>query len=102
MLQVLSRPSMVSRAVFPASLTVPFQLTEVVDLMLGMSHRKGIKVANDAERLRPIDAYYQMFDNSKIRAAIDWKPQISARKMFSDLLAHWRQEISKGKTPLNR
>lgn len=79
-----------------------FQLTEVVDLMLGMSHRKDIKVATDADRLRPIDADYQMFDNSKIRAAIDWKPQISARKMFSDLLSHWRQEVSKGKIPLNR
>ena len=79
-----------------------FQLTEVVDLMLGMSRRKDIKVATDADRLRPIDADYQMFDNSKIRAAIDWKPQIPARKMFSDLLAHWRQEISNGKVPLNR
>lgn len=79
-----------------------FQLTEVVDLMLGMSHRKDIKVATDADRLRPIDADYQMFDNSKIRAAIDWKPQIPAHKMFSDLLEHWRQEISTGKIPLNR
>jgi len=79
-----------------------FQLTEVVDLMLGMSHRKDIKVATDADRLRPIDADYQMFDNSKIRAAIDWRPQIPARKMFSDLLSHWRQEVSKGKIPLNR
>jgi GDPmannose 4,6-dehydratase len=70
--------------------------------MLGMSHRKDIKVATDADRLRPIDADYQMFDNSKIRAAIDWKPQIPARKMFSDLLLHWRQEVSKGKIPLNR
>jgi GDPmannose 4,6-dehydratase len=43
-----------------------------------------------------------MFDNTKIRAAIDWKPEIPARKMFEDLLNHWRNEIAKGRIPLNR
>jgi GDPmannose 4,6-dehydratase len=79
-----------------------FQLPEVIELLLGMSTRKDIKVATDTDRLRPIDADYQMFDNSKIRAAIDWKPEIPARKMFEDLLNHWRDEIAKGKIPLNR
>jgi GDP-4-dehydro-6-deoxy-D-mannose reductase len=79
-----------------------FQLPEVIEILLGMSARKDIKVATDTDRLRPIDADYQMFDNSKIRAAIDWKPEIPARKMFEDLLNHWRDEIAKGKIPLNR
>jgi GDPmannose 4,6-dehydratase len=43
-----------------------------------------------------------MFDNTKIKSAINWKPEIPARKMFKDLLDHWRSEISKGKIPLNR
>jgi len=43
-----------------------------------------------------------MFDNTKIRSAINWKPEIPARQMFSDLLNHWRNEIAKGKIPLNR
>jgi len=79
-----------------------FQLPEVIDILLGFSTRTDIKVVTDQDRLRPIDADYQMFDNTKIRAAIDWKPEIPARKMFEDLLNHWRSEISKGRIPLNR
>lgn len=79
-----------------------FQLPEVIDILLGFSTRKDIKVMTDQERLRPIDADYQMFDNTKIRAAIDWKPEIPARKMFEDLLNHWRSEIARGRIPLNR
>lgn len=79
-----------------------FQLPEVIELLISMSTRKDIKVVTDEGRLRPIDADYQMFDNSKIRSAINWKPEIAARDMFSDLLNHWRGEISKGKIPLNR
>jgi GDP-4-dehydro-6-deoxy-D-mannose reductase len=79
-----------------------FKLPEVIDLLLSMSTRKDIKVAKDEDRLRPIDADYQMFDNTKIRSAIDWRPELPAKQMFSDLLNHWRDEISKGKIPLNR
>ena len=79
-----------------------FQLPEVIDILLGLSTRKDIKVVSDQDRLRPIDANYQMFDNTKIREAINWKPEIPARKMFEDLLNHWRIEISNGRIPLNR
>ena len=79
-----------------------FKLPEVIELLLAMSSRKDIQIVTDQDRLRPIDADYQMFDNSKIRSAINWKPEISARQMFSDLLDHWRGEIAKGKIPLNR
>ena len=78
-----------------------FKLTEVVDILLGFSN-VDIDVQIDDNRLRPIDADYQMFDNTKIRSRIDWKPEIPARQMFLDLLNHWRDEISKGKVPLNR
>lgn len=79
-----------------------FQLPEVIEILLGFSTRTDIKVVTDQERMRPIDADYQMFDNTKIRAAIDWKPEIPAKQMFSDLLDHWRSEIAKGRIPLNR
>lgn len=79
-----------------------FQLPEVIEILLGFSTRTDIKVVTDQERMRPIDADYQMFDNTKIRSAINWKPEISAKKMFEDLLNHWRNEISKGRIPLNR
>lgn len=79
-----------------------FPLSEVIELLLGLSTRTDIQVASDKERFRPIDADYQMFDNTKIRAAVDWKPLITARQMFHDLLNHWRSEIAKGRIPLNR
>ena len=79
-----------------------FKLTEVIEILIGMSTVNNISVETDSDRLRPIDADYQMFDNSKIMSVIEWKPEISARKMFKDLLNHWRSEIGKGKIPLNR
>ncbi|GLS03827.1 GDP-mannose 4,6-dehydratase [Chitiniphilus shinanonensis] len=79
-----------------------FQLPDVINIMLEMSTVSGIQVVTDQDRMRPIDADYQMFDNAKIKQAIQWKPEIPARKMFKDLLDHWRDEISKGKIPLNR
>jgi GDP-4-dehydro-6-deoxy-D-mannose reductase len=79
-----------------------YQLPQVIEILLGFSTRADIKVVTDHERMRPIDADYQMFDNTKIRAAIDWKPEIPAKQMFADLLEHWRSEIAKGRIPLNR
>ena len=78
-----------------------FKLTEVVDILICFSHL-DIRVKIDKDRLRPIDADYQMFDNTKIRNAIDWKPEIPVRQTLLDLLNHWREQISKGKIPLNR
>ena len=79
-----------------------FKLTEIVDIMLSMSTRKDISVQLDHERLRPIDADYQMFDNTKIRSKIDWKPKISVKEMLHDLLEFWRTEIDNGRVPLSR
>jgi len=79
-----------------------FKLTEVVDILINMSTVDNIKVDSVQERMRPIDADYQMFDNSKICKKINWSPEISARDMFRDLLNHWRDEIKNERVPLNR
>ncbi len=79
-----------------------YKLPEVIDLLLSFSTRDDIEVKKDTDRLRPIDADYQMFDNSKIRSFINWKPEISTKKMFEDLLNHWRKEIASGRIPLSR
>ena len=79
-----------------------YQLPEVIELLLSFSERSDIEVVTDTDRLRPIDADYQMFDNAKIREFIDWKPEIKTEEMFRDLLQHWRDEISSGRIPLNR
>ena len=79
-----------------------FHLPEVIDLLLSFSHVDGIKIVTDENRLRPIDADYQMFDNTKIKTFIHWKPEIKAEDMFRDLLQHWRDELKNGRVPLNR
>lgn len=79
-----------------------FKLPDVISLLLSFSNRDDIEIQTDSDRLRPIDADYQMFDNSKIRSVINWKPEIPTKKMFLDLLEHWREEIRRGKIPLNR
>lgn len=79
-----------------------FRLDEIVHVLVSMSQNSEISVKTDAERLRPIDADYQMFDNSKIKSVIDWEPEISVHQMLSDLLDHWRREIQLGRIPLNR
>ena len=79
-----------------------FKLPEVIEILLSFSSRDDITIEADTDRLRPIDADYQMFDNSKIKKAIDWLPEIKAHDMFRDLLQHWRDEITSGRVPLNR
>jgi GDPmannose 4,6-dehydratase len=79
-----------------------FQLPQVIEILLSMSTTPNIQIVSDQERFRPIDADYQMFDNAKIRSAIDWKPEIPVKKMLSDLLNHWRNQIAKGNIPLDR
>ena len=79
-----------------------FNLKEVVNIFLELTTRDDIKISLDKERIRPIDANYQMFDNSKLKRTIDWEPKISARKMFKDLLNYWREQIKNGNIPLDR
>ena len=79
-----------------------FTLHEVIDILLSYSEIKDIRIVVDKERLRPIDASYQMFDNSKIKKTINWEPKISVKNMFKDLLDHWRSEISSGRVPMSR
>lgn len=79
-----------------------YKLPEVIDVLLSFSTRDDISVETDTERLRPIDADYQMFDNAKIKKYINWQPEIPIKKMFEDLLNHWRSEISSGRVPLSR
>tara|TARA_Y100000816_G_scaffold291848_1_gene284632 strand:+ start:1296 stop:2315 length:1020 start_codon:yes stop_codon:yes gene_type:complete len=79
-----------------------YKLEEVLDLLLSFSTRLDIIIKTDVNRLRPIDADYQMFDNTKIKSVIDWKPEIPTVQMFHDLLDHWREQIKGGRVPLNR
>lgn len=79
-----------------------FKLNEIVEILLGLSRNDRIQIVTDPARLRPIDANYQMFDNSKLEKIIDWSPQISVRQMLGDLLSFWREKIGQGYVALDR
>jgi len=79
-----------------------FKLKQIIDILISFSNVKNIEVKTDKERLRPIDADYQMFECSKLMQTIDWKPEISVEEMLLDLLNHWRTEINDSRIPLNR
>lgn len=79
-----------------------FKLTEIIQILLSLSKRTDISIQQVRERMRPIDADYQMFDNAKLKLVIDWKPEIHVPDMLADLLNHWREEIRLNKIPLDR
>ena len=88
--------------VFNIAGTEKYRLDEVVSIMLDQSSRDDIEVVLDQERLRPIDADYQMFDSDKISKFIDWKPEIPVKDMLLDLLNYWRDQVKSGNIPLDR
>ena len=80
-----------------------YKLSEIINILLSFSKIKNISIKVDKNRLRPIDANYQMFDSKKIHQFIDWEPKISVRSMLLDLLNYWRAKIvNNGYTPINR
>ena len=79
-----------------------YHLTDIVKILCSFSKIKNIDVELDKNRLRPIDADYQMFSCEKLKKTIDWRPRISVEDMLLDLLNHWREEIKNDRIPLNR
>lgn len=57
-----------------------FKLPEVIEILLIFSTRKDIQVQADSERFRPIDADYQMFDNTKSKVLLIGSPRFQLGK----------------------
>ncbi|MDP9311926.1 MAG: GDP-mannose 4,6-dehydratase [Chloroflexota bacterium] len=53
--------------------------------------RVPIEVRVDPARLRPSDEPLLMGDNSKLKAATGWEPQITMSQIVAELLAYWRE-----------
>jgi GDP-mannose 4,6-dehydratase len=66
------------------------------------THKDQIKVEQDTERLRPLDADLQVPDPSKFIAHTEWKPEIPFEKTMQDLLDYWRNRVKSGKGFLTR
>jgi GDPmannose 4,6-dehydratase len=75
---------------------------DMLDYLLSISTRKGIKVETEQSRLRPLDADLQVPDTTKFQRHTGWKPQIPFERTMQDLLDYWRHRIALGRIFLRR
>ena len=76
---------------------------EMLDFLISLStHKDQIKVQQDTERLRPLDADLQVPDTSKFKAHTGWEPEIPFEKTMKDLLEYWRERVKSGNRFLQR
>jgi len=68
-------------------------IRSVLNLLLGLSKVKNIKVKQDPERLRTSDVPILQGDSSKFRKQTGWKPKIPFEKTMEDLLNYWRENV---------
>jgi len=77
---------------------------DMLNTLIKLSTFDGeIKVLEDPERLRPIDADLQVPDTSKFQKHTGWTPKIPFEVTMNDLLNYWRERVaSEGSVFLNR
>ena len=68
-------------------------IKDMLDILLRMSKRKGIKIGNDPERMRPSDVLILVGDYSKFKSATGWEPEIPLERTLEDLLNYWRERV---------
>lgn len=57
--------------------------------------RVSVEIRQDAARFRPNDTPLILGDRSRIKADTGWEPEIPIEKTIDDLVAYWRQEITR-------
>ena len=82
--------------------TYTCSIGEMLEKLLSLSTKKGIRIITDKERLRPIDADLQIPDTAKFSKHTGWQPKISFEKTMQDLLNYWRERIKDGEKFLTR
>ena len=76
---------------------------EMLNYLISQSHVKDkIKIVQDKDRLRPIDADLQIPDTSKFKSDYNWKPRYKFEQTMDDLLNYWRDIVSKNGAQLDR
>jgi GDP-4-dehydro-6-deoxy-D-mannose reductase len=74
------------------------RIKDVLQMILDQSRVK-VDVQVDPERLRPSDVEILLGDSSKFRADTGWEPKIPFAQTLSDLLAYWRDTLSRRQRP---
>jgi len=72
-------------------------IREMLDRLLALSQVE-VKIEVDPARLRPSDVEILIGDSSKFRADTGWEPRIPFEQTLRDLLAYWRQKLSRRQT----
>lgn len=76
---------------------------EILNYLISLSVKKNeIKIKEDKERIRPIDADLQVPNTNKFREHTGWQPEITFEKTMLDLLNYWRAKIKNGEKFLDR
>lgn len=71
-------------------------VADMLSHLLALSTRQDIRVENDPDRLRPIDADLQVPDTTKFRRHTGWEPRIPFTQTMADLLDYWRERTRRG------
>jgi len=68
-------------------------IKDVLDFLLSISTKKGIKVEQDPERMRPSDVQILKGDYTEFKKATGWEPKIPFEKTLEDTLNYWREKV---------
>ncbi len=70
-----------------------YSVKDILDMILSSSSA-GVRVETDPARLRPMDIPELRGDNSRLRAATGWQPEIPMEQTVRDVLDWWRERIA--------
>lgn len=83
--------------------TYTCEVGDTLNTLISYSTKKDkIKIEVESNRLRPIDADFQIPDCRKFKAHTGWEPKISFDNTMHDLLNYWRERINRGEKFLTR
>lgn len=67
------------------------KISDLLNQLISLSS-VSVRVAQDPQRLRPVDVPYLVGDASKLRTATGWRPTIPFSETLHDVLNDWRQQ----------
>jgi GDP-4-dehydro-6-deoxy-D-mannose reductase len=70
-------------------------IREGLDILLGLSTVRDIKIEQDESRVRPTELSLLIADCSKFKKLTQWEPTIPFRQTLEDVLAYWREFVEK-------
>ena len=70
----------------------PISIQNLLEKLIGLSKVK-IKIVQDPEKMRALDASYQQGDFGKLNRQTGWKPEMPLEESLRDILDYWRGAV---------